>query len=116
MKLGKGIVVLSALLLFAACRTNKETTTEESTTTNDPVVLDDSERLVGTVVVDKDCGTVIHVIQGDVIRYLSPDNLPEKFAVDGMKLRFTAVPTDAQLLGDCSIYRVVSVSEVTLLR
>lgn len=107
MKLKLSILFLTVIAVFYACKPVEEVVNETS---------EELLRVVGTVSIDENCGTIISVTQGDVIRYYSPTNLEAKFAKEGMKLRFNAKVSSKKMDGDCSFYALMEVNEVSAVR
>ena len=111
------MIVAFAFVAFGTMQSCKTTKVVEETETEEVVLTETtSERYLGEVKIDGSCGVVIHVIQGDVLRYFSPTNLEEKYAKEGMKIRFTSVSSGKKLPGECSIYEIIEVSEVSAVR
>ena len=111
------LIIALGLVAFGAIQSCKTTKTVKEEVAVEEVVTEVvSERYLGTVKIDGSCGVVIHVIQGDVMRYFSPTNLEEKYAKEGLKIRFNSVSSGKKLPGECSIYEITEVSEVSAVR
>lgn len=106
MKLRIAIVAFAAIF-FQAC---KPVASVEAET------VETLERVIGTVNIEENCGPIIRVIQGDVMRSYSPTNLDSKYAKEGMKLRFNATVSSKKMDGDCSFYSLIEMSEVSAVR
>ena len=116
MKTGIYILIAFAAVL-GACRSPKdglqkgEKVTQESTsstTEEEAEVL----HITGTVKLSPECGTTIRMIQGDVMKYYHPVNIPEKFIVDGLKLEMDGKVVMAKMPAGCEYLVPVSVSNV----
>ena len=115
MKTGIYILIAFATLL-GACRETKNVVSNDEPTeeTVSSTSGGDDEVLVleGTVKLSPECGATIRVIQGDVMKYYHPVNLPEKYTVEGMKLHMDAKEVMAKMPAGCEHLVPVSVSNV----
>ena len=114
-----GIYILIALAsVLGACRESKEAVASENLPEEikNPPASNGSEDEVltieGTVKLSPECGTTIRVIQGDVMKYYHPVNLPERYIVDGMKLQMDAKEVMAKMPAGCEYLVPVTVSNV----
>ena len=109
------IALVFAFGMLQSCKTPKPPI-EESGGALEDVSTGQVERFIGTVHMDEKCGVTVEVIQGDVIKYFSPTNLEEKYMKEGMKIRFNSVTTATKMEGDCFVYEIIDVSEVSAVR
>ena len=76
------------------------------------------ERVKGTVKMESDCGAVIEVTYGDVIKRYFPMNLDGKYKKEGLMLKFAFTEEESKSgAGKCeAVAAVIRVSDVTPLR
>jgi len=110
-----GIYILMAIVFVSgACRGPKETMANDEVKTEEtaPSIPEEVFTITGTVKLSPECGATIRVIQGDVMKYYHPVNLPEKFIVEGKKLEMDCVEVMAKMPAGCEYLVSVSVSNV----
>lgn len=115
-----GIYILIALAsVLGACRSPKDAATttenvpkEETSASTSSGGEEEVLTIEGIVRLSPECGTTIRVVQGDVMKYYHPMNLPEKYIVEGMKLRMDAKEVMAKMPAGCEHLVPVTVSNV----
>jgi len=74
------------------------------------------ERIIGTVKKSSECGFYIESIIEENKFLFMPDNLEEKFRVEGMKLKFGYKASKTKLADKCLDFKPVLLSEVDAMR
>lgn len=74
------------------------------------------ERVVGIVHKSDECGFYIESTSEEKKVLYMPENLEEKFRVEGMKLKFGFKPSQTKLSKSCSDFKPVLLSEVDAVR
>jgi len=111
-----GIYVLIAIAsILVACREPKIMTEEEDVEAEQLIPTEERNEILtirGTVKLNPECGATIRVIQGDLLKYYHPVNLPEEFIVEGIKLEMESREIMAKMPAGCEYMIPVSVSNV----
>ena len=105
--LNAGLFLL-IMLIFSSCRTHDHHSAED---------FDMSEaRIVGVVHKSDECGFYIESTSEENKVLYMPDNLEEKFRIEGMKLKFGFKPSQTKLSKTCNEFKPVLLSEVDAVR
>ena len=110
------ILPLSICFMMLSCGNSKNTTSDSSTDLTTESV--EKIRIVGTVrISDTGCKLHIDARENDGSTFnLYPENLDERFQVEGMYLKFYYTKTNTKLPENCKAEMSATLSEVTPLR
>ncbi len=103
----KSILPFLAIMLLFSCGSARN-----AAMPTDPT----EERIVGTVHIEKDCGTLINAKIGKTRVTIFPNNLDEKYHVEGMKIKFFFKNSSIPVPANCPAQARGNVEEVTPLR
>lgn len=105
-----GVITFTLLLFANSCKTQ-----DNAQTTDDQTEVI-QERIIGIVRLSDECGFYIEGTNPDTTGLFYPENLEEKFQVEGMKLKFGYKESSIKPEKKCMQYKPILLSDVTVMR
>lgn len=115
----KVVAFIFVFALLISCGTARKTNQMDKVQNENPELqqdIVDTERIVGTVRLNKECGTLIYAKIGETEIIIIPENLDEKYQKEGMKIKFFFKNSSLPIPWDCIASSRGRVEEVTPLR